>query len=162
LKETLNMRSISVTAVIIAGSLGIATPAFGDQGAGKDKHAQVADRVKQLRAELLRKRLGLDAGKAAEVERVLDRNAPRRAELQRELRLHRKALRELLDKNSDDQAQYSRELQALRKAQNELHTLRQREFDELAKILTPKQQAKLVAALRQFHRQMRDPGDAEK
>jgi hypothetical protein len=129
-------------------------PASAADRDGK-KRAEIAARLKALRADVLRKRVGLDAKKAAEVERVLERNAPERIKLQAKLRTSRRALQRLISEDSNDQQAFTRALQGLREAQGELQKLRQREMDELSKYLTPKEQAKLAGALRELHGRLR-------
>jgi len=119
------------------------------------KRAEVEARMKSLRADVLRKRVGLEPQKAAEVERILERDAPERLKLQAKLRSSRRALQRLLAEDSNDQQAFTRALQGLREAQGELQKLRQREAQELAKHLTPKQQAKLAIALRELNGRLR-------
>lgn len=119
------------------------------------KRAEVEARMKALRADLLRKRVGLDPQKAAEVERILERNGPERLKLQAKLRASRRTLQRLIAEDSNDQQAFTQALQSLRQAQGELQKLRQREMEELAKHLTPKEQAKLTVALRELQGRLR-------
>jgi Spy/CpxP family protein refolding chaperone len=96
----------------------------------------------------------LEPAKAAEIERVLDRHAPERQKLHEKLRDHRRELNRLLEGDSNDQQAYERAIRGLREAQEQLFVHRRKELDELGRALTPKQQAKLVRALRQMQRKL--------
>jgi len=104
---------------------------------------------------VLRSEVGLDDKKAAEVEKILAKHAPQRKKLQKEAQTQRQALRALVQKDSNDQAAYDKAIQALRAAQKKLHAQREKEVDELAKVLTPKQQAKLLIATRKLQTKLR-------
>jgi Spy/CpxP family protein refolding chaperone len=156
-------RRIVLLGLVIAAGLAAAPafaeppPAQGQRAQHQDpkKRAEVDARIKQLRADVLRKRVGLEPQKAEQVERILQRHAPQRRKLQEKLRAHRSGLDRLLDDNSNDQQAYARELKGLKETQGELQKLRQREAEELSRELTPKQQAKLVQAMRHLHKRLR-------
>ena len=111
--------------------------------------------MKKLRHKVLEQRAGLDQAKIKKVEVILDRHAPKRAALQRNLEQHRKSIRKLLESDSNDQAAYERAIDGLRKAQDDLHVLRNKEIDDLRKVLTPKEQAKVVVSVRKLQRKLR-------
>ena len=134
----------------------IATPAFADPGGAQPGKAEPQERFKQKRAEILRKRLGLDEKRASEVEKVLNKYAPERKKLRQSIGEQQKALRELLKKNSDDQASYKRGLDALTDSTSKLNTLRQQEQVELSRLLTPKQQAQLLEVMGKARKGMHD------
>jgi Spy/CpxP family protein refolding chaperone len=146
-------------ALLVALSAPLALAEAGGKGPA-DKRAQIEQQTKKLRARVLRTDVGLDQKKAAEVEKVLEKYTPIRQQLQKESQQHRRAIRDLLDKDSNDQSAYDKSIKALRSAQKKLHDTREKELDELSKLLTPKQQAKLVVSIRtlqtKLRRQMRD------
>jgi Spy/CpxP family protein refolding chaperone len=135
----------------------LAAPLALAQGGGKapEKRAKVEARMKQLRARVLRNQVGLDDKKAAEVEKILAKNAPERKKIQKDVQTHRRRLRELLDQDSNDQAAYQKAIAGFRAAQKRAQVQRDKEIDELSKVLTPKQQAKLFVALRKLQAQLR-------
>lgn len=142
--------------LLITLSVALAAPAALAQPKGAaDKRAKVEARMKELRGRVLKKEVGLDDAKAAQVEKVLSKYAPERKKLQQEAQKHRRAIRDLLKKDSNDQAAYERAIKGLRAAQNKLHALREKELDELSKLLTPKQQAKLAVAIRRLQAKLR-------
>jgi Spy/CpxP family protein refolding chaperone len=115
-------------------------PAHAAPGA---KRAQAQQKLRQVRARLLRERVGLDVKTALAVEKILDKFQSERQRLHQAMREEKKKLRALLDLDSNDQAAYTRSQRSLLDVQQKLAMLKQQEFEELAKVLTPKQQAKL-------------------
>lgn len=132
----------------------IATPAFAEP-ASPPPSGKSAERLKQTRGEILRRRLGLDEKKASEVEKVLQKYAPERKKLRETLREQQQALRQLLAKNSDDQPSYKRALDAIADSEVRLNALRQQQRLELGKLMTPKQQAQLLEVMGKARRGMR-------
>jgi Spy/CpxP family protein refolding chaperone len=120
-----------------------------------EKRAQVEARMRQVRLEILKKDVGLDAEKTRVVAALLDRHGAERKKLQAALANERRAVDELLKADSNDQAAYARALRALRARHAELAALRERELQEIGRHLTPKQQAKFLTALRRVHRKLR-------
>jgi Spy/CpxP family protein refolding chaperone len=118
-----------------------------------DKKSKLEARRAQVRARILRE-VGIDQKKGDAVEKVLRKYEPERQKLMREQRAEKLALRDLLRSNSDDDKAYKKALDGLRSARRKLHTVQEKELDELAKLLTPKQQAKLYAALQRLRRKL--------
>ncbi len=144
--------------VALLSALAVAAPAFA-QGAGKggpppDKRAQVEQRMQQVLHKVLRDRVGLDEKKAAAVEKILDKNAKAERTLRQEQRTHRQALRALLKADSNDQAAYKKAIAGLRSSQQKLQAMHQRELDEVARILTPKEQAKFLVAVTRMRQKL--------
>ena len=144
--------------IALAGAVSISLPglayARGPDHAPRQKRAEIEQRLKQLRHDLLRKEVGLDENKAITVERTLDKYLAEKKKLKEQAITHRRALRKLLDSDSNDQAAYTNAIRGLREAEKQKHALREREIDELAKLLTPKQQAKLMRATHRMKRQL--------
>jgi Spy/CpxP family protein refolding chaperone len=122
--------------------------------ADADKRAQVEARMKQLRADILRKQVGLTPDKARVVEAVLEQHALERKKLVRTLHSERQALERLLEADSNEEAAYARTLRTLRSTRDQLQALRRRELDQLDKLMTAKQQAKLLSSLRRVQRKL--------
>ena len=120
-----------------------------------NRTAQVQKRMQQARGRLLRQKVGLDEKKAAAVERILDQHAKERRSLQKQIREHRRTITALLAADSNDQKAYSRAISGFRGADNKLRALREKELDALAKVLTPKQQAQLVVAVKRMQKEIR-------
>src|SRR5438046_2094752 len=117
--------------------------------------SEVQNKVRALRAYLLRKRVGLDEVTALQVERVLNEtNVPRR-ELRKKLHATMRQLRQLLKDDSNDDAAYTQALDQLRALRTQMRALRAKEFTELRKVLAPKQQAKLALEMRHFRKSIR-------
>lgn len=130
-----------------------ATPKAEAQPA--DRAARVEARKKEVRARLLRNKVGLDESKAGQVEKILDQHAKERKALQQERMRHQQKLKQLLQADSNDQKAYSTAISGFRTADKKLRALRDKEMDALAKVLTPKQQAQLAVAAKQVQRDIR-------
>jgi Spy/CpxP family protein refolding chaperone len=128
----------------------------------EEKRARVQKRLAQVRERILKKEVGLDDAKAAAVEKIFAKYQPVRQKLVKEQREHRQAIRKLLKQNSDDQTAYKKEVSALRAVQKKLRALGEQQADELSKVLTPKQQAKLIAALQRLRRVLNRQGGGPK
>lgn len=156
------MRAIArwLIPLLISGFvLAVPQSSFGDphrETAAADKRAKVKGRLKQIRAQMLRKRVGLDEATAARVEAVFESHKQERNQQQQRLRNNRKAIMDLVKSDSNDQAAYARAIAEERGAEQALARIRNAQTDELAKILTPKQQAKLTLALRQLQKRLRN------
>lgn len=142
-------------------ALSVAAPAFAGPGAPPaaaqaqaQKRAKLEARLKKIRGAVLRKRVGLDEKHARLVEGVLDRYRPKRQALQKQMHAHRQAIGKLLKADSNDQNAYRREIAGMRSAKKQLDALREREINEVSRLLTPKQQAKLAVALRRMQRRL--------
>lgn len=142
-------------------ALSVAAPALARPGhppaaaqSKAEKRAKIEARLKQIRGQVLRKRVGLDEKHAKQVEGILDRYRPKRRALQKQMRTHRQAIGKLLKADSNDQNAYRREIAGMRNAKKQLDALRDREINEISRVITPKQQAKLAVALRRMQRRL--------
>jgi Spy/CpxP family protein refolding chaperone len=127
-----------------------AKPAPAAEPAAKAEQRQ--ERVRKLRDKVLRQRAGLDANKAAHVEKVLRDYQDNQRAIRASIRDSRQRLRKLLKDDSQDQAAYKAALEQFRKAHADLARLREKEFAALDEKLTPREQAKLLATLVQVRR----------
>lgn len=117
-------------------------------------------RLERLRERILRKKVGLSEDKVEKVVAIFHDQQTERFELDKQMRSARKAIGRLLQSDSDDQAAYQSELAQLRAAHAGLDGLRDKQLAELAKILEPKEQVKLLRAMelvrRRFERRRRN------
>lgn len=143
------MQCLLALALLVA-----AVPASAQGKGAEDKRAKVAQRLKQLRAKVLRQEVGLDEKKAEAAQKVLLKYEPERRKLQRQHQEHRRELRDLLQSDSNDDAAYKKSIDGFRSTQKKLNALRDKEMDEIAKLITPKQQAKLYAALERLRKKI--------
>jgi Spy/CpxP family protein refolding chaperone len=152
--EMVSVKSVAWLASLLAAvSLLLApTPAFAQPKEGGDKKAKIEERRAKVRARVLRE-VGIDEAKGKQVEKVLLKYEPERQKQLKAQREYRKTLRDLLSQDSNDDAAYKKALEGLRSAQKKVFTAREKELDELAKLLTAKQQAKLFATLQRMRRQ---------
>ena len=110
------------------------------------------------RARMLRDEVGLDEKTAAAVERILTKYRPERRAASDAVDSERRKLNALLELDSNDQAAYSRSIRAMLDARQKLHDLQKKQTDELGKVLTPKQQAKLARAIGETRADIRRKG----
>jgi Spy/CpxP family protein refolding chaperone len=159
---------------VVTLTLGLAAPAAADPkphgkhpataqaGKNKDtdgkggKRERLQKKLRERRARVLREGVGLDEKTAQAAEKILDKHQAERERHEATQREEKKRLRALLDLDQNDQAAYTRSLRNLLDIQQKLAKLRQQEFDELGKVLTPKQQAKLARAIDETMAQLRN------
>lgn len=139
----------------VALILGLAAPAFAQGKAAGKRRAKVEQRVEEIVGRVLREKVGLDDKKATQVEALLKKHHKARAQAKRDQHRARRALGQLLKQNSSDQKAYAKAINDFRQAQKALHQLEDKQFDELGKVLTPKQQAQLYANLDKVRRKVR-------
>ena len=147
------MRCRFVTLLALLVALLFAPPAIAQPPAAA-KRAQVEAKMGEIRGRMLRDQVGLSEVKARNVEAILQRHRNERLDLRQKLLAHQRKIAELLRQDSDDQSAYTREIQGMRTSQRQLQALRETEIDELQKVLTPKEQARLGVAMRQMRRRM--------
>jgi Spy/CpxP family protein refolding chaperone len=127
----------------------------------EDKRAKVEARRKELIDRILRREVGLDEKKADAVEKLLVKHQAERKRLQKEQREQRQTIKKLLADKSEDEDAYKKAVDGFRATQKKLQGVRESELDDLAKILTPREQAKLFAALQRLKKKLarRGPND---
>ena len=148
------MRTFQKLSWLVFGlAVALAAPsAWAQKGPNR---AKVEQRIEKIRGEVLRKRVGLDDAKAKQVEKLLDKYEPQRRAAQQQMQEKQRTLGALLKADSNDQQAYKSAIKGYRDAERKLRTVRDKEFDEIAKLITPKQQAKLVVALRKMQAKIR-------
>jgi Spy/CpxP family protein refolding chaperone len=110
------------------------------------------------RARMLKEEVGLDEKTAAAVERILSKYRPERQAASETVQSERRKLNALLELDSNDQAAYARSIRAFLDARQKLHDLQKKQAEELGKVLTPKQQAKLARAIGETRENIRRKG----
>ncbi len=120
----------------------------GAKALRKRVHARIA----AMRAELLRKEVGLDDKRAKRVEALLKTHEAQRRALERRLRGHTRAMHLLLRSGSDDQKAYKRAIDGVLAARRDLSNHRTKEFTTLRSVLAPKEQAQLLMGLQRLKR----------
>lgn len=131
----------------------------GPGGPGGPDHAGMAARLKEVRGQLLRKEAGLDDAAAAKAEKVLDAFDAERQKAHKDMGEANRALHDLIGADSKDEAAYKKGLDAVVASARALQDLRGRELEELRKVLSQRDTAKVVLALERMqqamHREMR-------
>lgn len=142
--------------------LAVAAPAFAQEGKErptpaerKQKRKQLARKLKQLRAKMLREEVRLSPAQAKTVERILDETGPKRRKLRKQIHHHQRIVMHLLEAGSEDDEAYKRAIGVIRDSHRRLHELRQAELDELAKHLRPHQMARLMATTHKMKKRIR-------
>lgn len=147
--------------VVLAMMLTISLPASAQPGpppgagppAGAGPRAGQPGNKQQVRLRLLQRRVGLDEATARKVIEVLRSYEGKRAELTRKMQTEKRALGRLVRQDSNDEAAYRQAIDNLMRTQQQIEALRIQEFTELRKVLTAKQQAKLLVELNRLMKQ---------
>lgn len=90
---------------------------------------------------------GLDAPTAQKVQQIHQKYRAEREPIRQQIQTNRQRIAQLLQSNSNDQNAYRTALTALQTARKQMEASKDREVAELQQILTPKQQAQLLAAM---------------
>lgn len=123
---------------------------------GPPTPAQIEKRVKKLRAKVLRDKVGLSEDEATKVEAIFQRHGSDRTKAMDQIQRGKRALRRLLKSDSNDQAAYDAALSKAHDGHLAMQRIRERQFDELRKLLNPKQQALLLRELQQMKRKVQE------
>lgn len=127
------------------------------QGEPRNSEAFQAQ-MKVMRSQMLREGARLDEAAAVRVEKVLDQfDVERRAKHARQREMH-KALMGLIRADSKDEKAYKDALDGLTAAHRQLLDLRTREFDEMRKVLSQREAARVLVALEKAMRHRGGPG----
>lgn len=124
-----------------------AKPAAPPPAAAPAAAAGSSQPIPPWRARMLKEEVGLDEKTAASVERILSKYRPERQAASETAETERRKLNALLELDSNDQAAYARSIRAFLDARQKLVELHRKQAEELGKVLTPKQQAKLARAI---------------
>lgn len=164
------MVAVALPALVFAGPRGPGGPRASGRpgdGHGADAGEQRPDgdrmeahhaRMKAHFAEVLRKDVGLQEERAQQVEAIFARQHKGARALHESMRGHREALRALLEADSNDQAAYAKALDGIEKSRESMRVHRKAGLDEARKLLSPKEQAKLLRAMHQGRRKMMERG----
>ena len=145
--------SMSLLVLFLVPGLAFAQAKPPPAGSDRPGRGELKARMEAARAKLLREFVGLDEARATEVEQAMGRFDPERKKIKRELRKQKKAVRKLLKEDSNDEQAYEEALAGVRAAHQALHQLREAELDEVKRLLSAKERAKLLGGM---HRMRRD------
>jgi hypothetical protein len=129
--------------------------AEGDPAAA-DSRAEVARRLRLLRAWEITRALRLDGEVAGKVLAVFARNDEKRQALVKQLQGSRRELQKLVRRKDPDPTLLQTQVDTLVRSQFELSQLRNSEFQELRAILSPLQQAKYLLAQQRFQKRIQE------
>jgi len=114
----------------------------------------------ERRRKLLKNKVGLSDDKVQKVEAISKRYRLLRKKNGEQIREGRAALKKLFAADSNDQPAYARALKKIRDAHRGMMQLRDKQFDEMQKVLTPKEQAKLLRAIVKAPRKANEANEA--
>lgn len=146
------MKTLKLMLVPLA--LTLTAPAWADRPAGPPpghSGGRFGEKMEAMRSRMLRERVGLTDEKAKRVEAILNKYAPERKRAHEAVRTAREDLRTLIDSKSEDENLYKNALQSVRDKRKAMQDLMDRAFNEVAKELTPREQARLFVSLEELH-----------
>ena len=115
----------------------------------------IQKQLNKLRNFMLREEVGLSDEKAKKVIEVLDKYQEKDREIFKKLRATSLKLEALLLEDSNDQSKYKELIEEIARLRDERQSLKKKELDELKKLLSPKEQAKLILSLRDARHKFR-------
>lgn len=121
----------------------------------KDHRAKIEERMKQVIERVLKEEVGLNDAKAKQVQELFAKQNAEQAKLRQELQNAEQALSTLVEGDNADEKAYANALKELRAKQNAVHTARNKHQDQMGKLLTSKQHAKLLHSLQKLERTLR-------
>ncbi len=113
------------------------------------------EKMKAMRAKMLREKVGLTEEKAKQVEGVLDGFHDRHVQLRKAFKENMKAIKDLVKADSADQDAYTKALLAMRDNHKAQQVLMDEQMEALKKVLTPKEQAKMFLAHQKMKMKMK-------
>ena len=117
--------------------------------------AAIQKRLVKARRKLLEKKVGLTPTKIQQVESTFAKFSAKRAKLQKTKKAQRRALRKLARSDSDDQAAYKKAIDDFLATRKAIRSLEDDRLTALRKILTPKEQVKLLHASMKLKRRLK-------
>ncbi len=148
------LKTAALSAAVVTAAA-MALPASAQPGPKPPQGAQAQERLREVRAKVLRQEAKFDDAAAAKTEKVLNQfDDERKAAHHREGEA-RKALQGLVQADSKDEKAYKDALDALVVAHEGVVKLRVRELEELRKSLGQRDAARVVVALPSIQRHMR-------
>ncbi|MBI5569731.1 MAG: hypothetical protein HY914_07285 [Desulfomonile tiedjei] len=144
------------TALITAGLLlaGCADGVFAQPPKDRDKSRERLEIVTMWK---LMEALDLDKATADRIFEIRRKFVTQRDTLEKEVRQDIETLRDKIrqEPGKTDDAELSRLLKSVREKRKKLHSLRDEQYEEVSKVLTPLQQAQMVVFFKDFYREIR-------
>jgi len=147
-------KSIAIIPLLFLGLSAAEARPPGDRGPSPEMEA----RMQKMRTFMLEKRVGLSGDSLKQVEAALRSFDDQRKALHQAKRQAMQALRKLVRSDSTDDKAYEAALNTLHQARQGLHQLRNQELKKLRPLLTAKQEARLMMALKRLKNKMRRGG----
>lgn len=141
------MNRTAIVAAFFAATL-FAIPALAQPAGGAGAGGPAVAGAPGPRAGARLARLGLDAATAQKVQQIHQKYRTERQGIRQQTQTHRQRIQQLLAANSNDQNAYRTAITALQNARKQMQASKDREVAELQQVLTPKQQAQMLAAMK--------------
>lgn len=113
------------------------------------------EKMREMRGRLLREGVKLDEAGAKAVEKVLESFDLEQRAARKEVHQARTRLHQLLGQDVDDSGAYQHAIERLRAAHEAMHRIKERRFDALLGVLSPKKTARLLVMLGKLHHERR-------
>lgn len=138
------MRRFLVLAVLAMFTFAMAPVVSAkDKPKGETKEKKVND-INEHRANVLKKDVGLDDATVAKVQAIFNKDKDDQIKAYAEMGAAKKAVRELLKADSIDEAAYTKAMDQYDAAKAKNLEIQAKQKAEWKKVLTPKQQAKMI------------------
>ena len=113
------------------------------------------EKMREMRGRLLREGVKLDEAGAKAVEKVLESFDVEQRQARKEVHQARTRLHQMLGQDVDDSVAYQEAIERLRAAHETMHRIKERRFDALLSVLSPKKTARLLVMLGKLHHERR-------
>jgi Spy/CpxP family protein refolding chaperone len=123
-----------------------------EQGEFDGRRGKRHERLKVMHARVLKEKVGLDDARIARIQAVHEQFRGQGKALREDLKAARESLRLLVESDSNDTKAYEKALDAAKTARDRMHALRMAQQAEVAKLLSAKEQAKLVLTMDKVHK----------
>ncbi|QQR91275.1 MAG: periplasmic heavy metal sensor [Myxococcales bacterium] len=166
----MNLKRILITSFFLGSAAVLVNPALAQPGPGRGRsgmnrqefRAQRHAKMVEMRAKLLRDKVGLTEAKAKKAEAVFAKYDKQHQDNRGKIRDAHQRLAKLVASNSTSDAEYTKLIKELGAAHDAMHSIRKAQFAALATVLSPKEEAKLLLEMgrmkKRFHRGKGGPG----
>lgn len=146
-----------VISLILCTALLVTAHARGDRKDRENRREKQRERIELLLTWKMMEELDLDKDTANEMLKIRTKFLKQKKKLRTEIRQKFRRMREMLEAPPDkiDDKELKSLLDDVRQSRKRMRTLWGKQYDEVSKILTVRQQAQLMVFLKDFKREMR-------
>jgi len=133
-----------LSGLLLAGAMlgTLSASAGGGHGNGKHSARMQARMLESLKAEA-----NADDATVEKVKSILTARSKEKEEVHLRLKTSMASLKTLVDGGSKDDAAYEKALAEVRAARDQMHALHEQERQELERVLTPQQRARMLVSM---------------